>query len=95
MVCDLAFLAMDLDFHGYPVLSRFLLREYIRRTGDREAGRLMPFYKCYRACVRAKVHALASAEEEIPAGERRNHRALAKRYFHLALSYARADRPLR
>jgi hypothetical protein len=95
VVCDLAFLAMDLDFHGYPVLSRFLLREYVRRTGDRESGRLMPFYKCYRACVRAKVHALASAEAEVPAGERRRHRALAKRYFHLARTYARADRPAR
>lgn len=95
VVCDLAFLAMDLDFHGYAVLSRFLLREYVRRTGDRESGRLMPFYKCYRACVRAKVHALAAAEAEVPAGERGKHRALAKRYFHLALSYARADRPLK
>jgi hypothetical protein len=95
IVCDLAFLAMDLDFHGYPVLSRFLLREYVRRTGDRESGRLMPFYKCYRACVRAKVQALASAEKEIPAGERRKHRSLAKRYFHLASTYARADRPLK
>jgi predicted kinase len=93
IVCDLAFLAMDLDFHGYPVLSRFLLKEYVHRTGDLEANRLMPFYKCYRACVRAKVHALASAEAEIPAGERRKHRSLAKRYFHLAQAYARADRP--
>ncbi|MBI5585793.1 MAG: AAA family ATPase, partial [Deltaproteobacteria bacterium] len=95
VVCDLAFLAMDLDFHGYPVLSRFLIREYLQRTGDGEADRLMPFYKCYRACVRAKVHGLASLEEEIPAGERRKHQALAKRYFHLALTYARADRPLK
>jgi aminoglycoside phosphotransferase family enzyme/predicted kinase len=95
IIGDLAFLAMDLDFHGYPVLSRFLLRAYVRETGDQEAGRLVDFYKCYRACVRAKIHGLASTEEEIPAGERRKHRALAKRYFHLALSYARADRPLK
>ena len=65
---DLAFLAMDLDFHGYPVLGRYLIREYGRLAGDPQARRLLPFYKCYRACVRAKIHGFASAEAEIPAG---------------------------
>lgn len=94
VACDLAFLAMDLDFHGYPVLSRLLVREYVRLAQDPEAKLLMNFYKCYRACVRAKIHSFASAESEIPAKERRDHRRLAGRYFQLALDYARADRPL-
>jgi len=93
VACDLAFLAMDLDFHGYPVLSRLLVREYVRLAQDPEAKRLMNFYKCYRACVRAKIHAFASAESEIPPRERSAHRRQARRYFQLAQTYARADRP--
>jgi uncharacterized protein len=91
---DLAFLAMDLDFHGYPVLSRLLVREYVLLAQDPEAKRLMNFYKCYRACVRAKIHAFASAESEIPPQERSDHRRQARRYFQLARTYARADRPV-
>jgi hypothetical protein len=94
VACDLAFLAMDLDFHGYPVLSRLLVREYVRLAQDPEARRLMDFYKCYRACVRAKTHSFASTESEIPSKERRDHRRQAKRYFQLAQTYARADRPV-
>ena len=94
VACDLAFLAMDLDFHGYPVLSRLLVREYVRLTQDLEAKRLMDFYKCYRACVRAKIHSFASTESEIPPKERRDHRRQARRYFQLAQTYARADRPV-
>jgi hypothetical protein len=94
VVCDLAFLAMDLDFHGSPVLSRLLVREYVRLAQDPEAKRLLSFYKCYRACVRAKIHSFASAENEIPLKERRDHRRQARQYFQLARTYARADRPL-
>ena len=94
VACDLAFLAMDLDFHGYPVLSRLLVREYVRLAQDPEAKRLMNFYKCYRACVRAKIHAFASAESEIPPKERGDHRRQARQYFQLARTYARADRPI-
>ena len=94
VACDLAFLAMDLDFHGYPVLSRYLVREYVRLAQDPEAKLLMNFYKCYRACVRAKIHSFASAESEIPPQERRDHRRQARQYFQLARTYARADRPL-
>jgi uncharacterized protein len=94
VACDLAFLAMDLDFHGYPVLSRLLVREYVRLAQDPEARRLMNFYKCYRACVRAKIHSFASVESEIPLKERRDHRRQARRYFQLAQNYARADRRL-
>ncbi len=92
VACDLAFLAMDLDFYGYPVLSRLLVREYVGLAQDPEAKRLMNFYKCYRACVRAKIHSFASAESEIPPKERGGHRRQARRYFQLALTYARADR---
>jgi aminoglycoside phosphotransferase family enzyme/predicted kinase len=92
VACDLAFLAMDLDFHGHPVLSRLLVAEYVRLAQDPEAKLLINFYKCYRACVRAKIHSFASAESEIPSQERKDHRRQARQYFQLARTYARSDR---
>ncbi len=92
--CDLAFLAMDLDFHGYKNLSDILVKSYVRQSGDKQLPRLMDFYKCYRACVRAKVHSLASVEPEISFKEKKDHIRLAKNYYQLAHRYALNDKPL-
>lgn len=88
LAADLAFLAMDLDFHGAPALSRRLTTEAQRRFKDPGMGHLMDFYKCYRACVRAKVNCLTSRAETASEDDRRESLARAQRYFHLALRYA-------
>jgi hypothetical protein len=88
---DLAFLAMDLDFYGAPELSALLIKEVVRASGDRELPRLLPFYKAYRAHVRAKVHSLASDENEISAREKKDHARLAERYYHLAYHYIQKE----
>ena len=93
--CDLAFLAMDLDFHGYENLSDTLVKSYVRQSGDKHLPRLMDFYKCYRAHVRAKIHSLASVEPEISFKEKRDHIQLAKNYYQLAHRYALNDKPPR
>ena len=85
--CDLAFLCMDLDFHGYPELSNLLIKEYVHHSGDRELPRLLDFYKSYRAYVRAKVHSFSLDEPELSAKEKRSHFQLAKKYYHLAYQY--------
>ncbi len=85
--CDLAFLCMDLDFHGYPELSELLVKEYVQRSGDRELPRLLNFYKSYRAYVRAKVHSFSLDEPELSAKEKRSHFQSAKKYYHLAYRY--------
>ena len=87
--CDLAFLCMDLDFHGYPELSKLLIKEYVQRSGDRELPRLLHFYKGYRAYVRAKVHSFSLDEPDLSPKEKRNHFQLAKKYYHLAYQYTR------
>ncbi len=84
---DLAFLAMDLDFHGHPELAACLQKEYVRRTGDHDGMRLFGFYKTYRAYVRGKIHAFSSENRELTAKERKRERALARRYFELAYRY--------
>jgi uncharacterized protein len=92
IACDLAFLSMDLDFHGYPELSNLLIKEYVGRSGDQELPRLLNFYKSYRACVRAKIHSFSSDSPELSDRERTEEGRLAKRYYHLAQGYIQKDR---
>jgi aminoglycoside phosphotransferase family enzyme len=55
---DIAFMAMDLEYAGREDLSDVFVSEYLERTGDPELETLLPFYKCYRANVRAKIAAI-------------------------------------
>jgi hypothetical protein len=55
---EIAFMAMDLDAHGRADLSAAFVQEYVALTGDHGLIRLLDFYRCYRANVRAKVAAI-------------------------------------
>ncbi|HEB96036.1 MAG TPA: hypothetical protein ENI96_06370 [Sedimenticola thiotaurini] len=57
-VSELAFLLMDLDEKRYPSLGWRLLNRYLELSGDYGGLRLLRFYQCYRAMVRAKVAAI-------------------------------------
>jgi uncharacterized protein len=87
IACDLAFLAMDLDFHTRPDLSELLIRDFVRLSGDQELPRLLTFYKSYRAYVRAKIHSFTSESPELSPKEKKEESRLAKRYYHLAFHY--------
>lgn len=89
---EIAFLAMDLDFHEHPALAAHLVSEYARCAGDPDLPRLVPFYQCYRAYVRGKVDSLKSAEEEVEPAERERARGSARRHFALAYRYTWAYR---
>lgn len=88
VACDLAFLAMDLDYRGFRGFASFLVRRYAEHARDVELERLMAFYKCYRAIVRAKVASLAAVEPELGTEAREQRRLEALRYFNLAAAYA-------
>jgi uncharacterized protein len=90
---DIGFLAMDFDRLGAPGLADGLVEAYALITGDEELAILVPFYKCYRACVRGKVESLRSLEREVDAAERERARQLASKYFVLASRYARCASP--
>ena len=92
IACDLAFLAMDLDFNGRQELSEYLIKHYVRLSGDRELPRLLNFYKAYRAYVRAKIHSFSSDTMDISAKEKTSHMKLAKKYYQLAYDYIRKNR---
>jgi aminoglycoside phosphotransferase family enzyme/predicted kinase len=85
-VADIAFLIMDLKYHGHPELARRLTDEYFVAAGDEEGRQLLPLYVSYRAAVRAKVATLELAETEIPEAERKAASERARGLWILALS---------
>jgi len=90
---EIAFLAMDLDRLGASGLADELVEAYAEITGDEDFAVFVPFYKCYRACVRGKVESLRSLEREVGDADRDSARELASRYFGLATGYARNASP--
>lgn len=83
---ELAFLAMECEALGAAWVGDALLAAYRRASGDAPADDLIAFYKCYRACVRAKVAAIRC--EQLTAEALRSSREQAERYLRLAGRYA-------
>ena len=84
---DIAFLLMDLEFHGRRDLAVIFLNEYLVATGDAGALRLIDFYLVYRAFIRGKVESLRLKDPGIPEREKQEARERAIRYFRLARGY--------
>src|SRR5262249_39475543 len=84
-VADMAFLAMDLAFHGRRDLARAFADAYFEAAGDAEGRALLPFYTAYRAAVRGKVEGFKLGEAEVPGAERAAARARARAHWLLAL----------
>ena len=85
---DIAFLAMDLDYHGRQDLSEHLIRAYVGESGDHGLIEVLDFYKCYRAYVRGKVESFRLDDLHIPEGEKKEAQKRAQKYFSLAHRYA-------
>ena len=90
---EIAFLAMDLERLGSSRLAEELVESYSEIAHDEELAEFVPFYKCYRACVRGKVESLKSLEREVGAAETGRARDLESSYFALASRYARGSSP--
>jgi uncharacterized protein len=58
LASEIAFLLMDLSVRGGEPLVKPFLRHYLEKLADGDMPILLPFYQCYRALVRTKVHAL-------------------------------------
>lgn len=92
---EIAFLAMDLDFHYHPGLADLFVQSYASLSGDKDLLLLMPFYKCYRAYVRGKVEGFKLDDPYLSEEEKRQALYRARRYFNLACSYIPGERRLR
>jgi aminoglycoside phosphotransferase family enzyme/predicted kinase len=84
-VADMAFVVMDLIFHGRRDLARTFAEAYFAATGDTEGRELLPFYVAYRAAVRAKVDGIKAAEAEVSETSRAAAQTRARAYWLLAL----------
>jgi predicted kinase len=84
-VADLAFLVMDLKFHGRPDLAQPLADAYFQARSDDEGRGLLPFYIAYRAAVRGKVEGFELREPEVPEEERSAAWLRARAHWLLAL----------
>ncbi len=84
---EVAFLAMDLDYHGRPDLAQQFVASYVAGSGDRDLLELLNFYKCYRAYVRGKVEGFELNDPYISEEEKTKVFARVRRYFELAESY--------
>jgi uncharacterized protein len=85
-VADMAFVVMDLIFHGRPDLAEAFSDAYFRARVDEEGRALLPFYVAYRAMVRAKVEGFELTENEIPVAEKRAARQRSRAHWLLALN---------
>ncbi len=88
IVADIAFLAMDLDFHGLEDFAKLLVAKYGSSYGDETLSSVFSFYKCYRAVVRGKVGLLTAADPAVGKSVRDDCWGDAKQYFKLAERYA-------
>ncbi|MFA7061020.1 MAG: AAA family ATPase [Pedobacter sp.] len=91
-VADVAFLLMDLDFHGRRDLADEVVITYFETSGDTSMIALIDYYKLYRAFVRGKVESLHMIDSCIDIQEQERVRTKAIRYFRLALGYIERSR---
>ena len=89
VAADIAFLLMDLDSHGEPLLSADLASHYLEISQDWALFLLLNFYKSYRAYVRGKVTCFRLEDPAISGEEKASALDEARRYFSLAHKYAR------
>jgi aminoglycoside phosphotransferase family enzyme len=84
---DIAFLAMDLDFHDLRGVSDFFIEQFCERSGDTGIREMLNFYKCYRAYVRGKIGLFTAADPAVDEAVQASSLQAAARYFSLAESY--------
>lgn len=85
---EVAFLAMDLDFHKQPELSIYFVQEYLKETQDHNIIHLLDFYKCFRAAIRGEIACFKSEDKNVPEKERQAAITEAREYFDLSAEYA-------
>ncbi len=87
VVADIAFLLMDLEFHGGNRFSKILWNSYKEMADEPDVDSLLTFYKVYRAFVRGKVGSFQLDDENIGIEKKEEAIQKSSRYFQLARSY--------
>jgi aminoglycoside phosphotransferase family enzyme len=90
VAADVAFLAMDLDFHGEEELSKYFIDTFVEKSGDIGLLEMLNFYKCYRTYVRAKIALFTASDPAVDETTKANCVEQARQHFLLAEKYATA-----
>jgi aminoglycoside phosphotransferase family enzyme/predicted kinase len=85
---EVAFLAMELDAVSRADLAQAFLQSYRRETNDDTLCEVLPFYCCYRACIRGKVASFQLDQPEVGEVQRKRAWQEAEGLFKLAAFYA-------
>ena len=85
---DVAFLTMDLEFHGLDHLAARFVERFVQATDDPGLLSMLNFYQCYRAYVRGKIGLFTAADPAVDQAVRTASIEQAARYFRLAQRYA-------
>ncbi|HEX9814193.1 MAG TPA: AAA family ATPase [Myxococcota bacterium] len=80
---EVAFTAMDLRYRGHQFLGDRFLRSYASERDDFDLYGVVDYFIAYRALVRAKIAALASADTNIDPGQRARAAASVGRHLDL------------
>jgi hypothetical protein len=88
VIAEIAYMAMDLDYHGREDFATLFVDRYAHITQDGDIDRLLNFYKSYRAYIRAKIHCFTSDDYSLSPEEKARHIQRTQRYIQLAKRYA-------
>ena len=84
---DVAFLSMDFDYNGKSDLGDAFVKAFIDTSGDASMGKVLLFYKVYRAYVRAKVTSFMLDDAGLDESRKTAAFETARRYYDLAHRY--------
>ena len=86
---DLAFLLMDLEYHGGERFAEQLYNSYKNYSGEKgtELELVIKYYKVYRAYVRGKVTSFQLDDSNISEAKKKDAQKIAQKYFELAYNY--------
>ncbi len=90
---DVAFLAMDLTYRGYPDLASRFLGRYARDSDDFHLFSVVDYFAGFRALVRAKVAAVVAGDVSMSAERRSRAASSARRHLDLGIELLTARRP--
>ena len=88
VAADVAFLAMDLDYHGEEALSAYFIEQFIAQSADTGLMDMLNFYKCYRSYVRAKIALFTASDPAVDQTTKEACIEQAAKFFLLAERYA-------
>lgn len=93
VISDIAFLLMDLDYHGQHELAAAFLSGYLEHSGDYGGLGVLRLYQVYRAMVRCKVACIREQQERETGESTAEAEREVSRHLDLAYAYLRRARP--